>query len=164
MLTSLWPDTHSSPPETIMGTKARPLDGSNERIIAESICAPTWVDDGKGGTSVCLCLSVCCLSSLLCIHVSLSQTAAVFQTTEDEHKTNYDGRDNANRILHFLIIFQVCFLASQSDSLMELPVVSLNLCNASLSDFNKEQLVSLIQHRALSPTTWWPRTNLFFTN
>lgn len=68
------------------------VDGSTERIIAETISARAWVDDGKGGTGVCLCISACCLSHLfqstsaLHSYVLLTQTAAAFQTKEDERR------------------------------------------------------------------------------
>lgn len=64
------------------------VHGSTERIIIETISARAWVDDGKGGTGVCLCISVRCLSSptsALHSYVLLTQTAAVLQK-DDEHR------------------------------------------------------------------------------
>lgn len=107
-----------------MGTKARPLLEMDlmEKTIAET--SRGWMM-GRVDVGVCLCNLVCCVSSSFRVPLLSIHSAAVPQTKEDEH-SDYDGRDTANHIFHFLIIFQVCFLASLSDLLMELPVLPLN--------------------------------------
>ena len=121
-------DTHSSRSETIMGTKARQLQEMD--VMKELLQKPFLPRRGwmMGRVELlCVCVGLSLLLGHLCF-AFISFTHPESSCDSDKRgwtRCNYDSRDTANHIYLFLIVFQVCFLASQSDSLMgELLVVT----------------------------------------
>lgn len=126
--------THWSRSETIMATKARQLQEMD--VMKELLQKPFLPRRGRMMGRVellCVCVGLSSLSGHLCF-AFISFTHPESSCDSDKRGwawRNYDGRDTANHVYLFLIVFQVCFLASQSDSLMgELRVVTTWLTDA----------------------------------